>query len=588
MTSAVTGFGPENPVVPVQTGVPLIGIDLGTTNSAIACWVDGEPRLLPNSIGDTLTPSVVSVDESGHVLVGRAAQDRQITHPQLTAAVFKRAMGSSKRFRLGAREFGPEELSSLVLASLKRDAEAALGRPITQAVISVPAYFNDTQRKSTKVAAELAGLKVERLINEPTAAALAFGLHRSQDETRFLVFDLGGGTFDVSIVELFDGVVEVKASTGDNYLGGEDFTQRIAEALARQFGLSGSQLETDGQLRNRLHVLAEHCKRSLSATRDVQGVFRVEGTEHSYTFDETQLEKLCAELLARLRTPVERAVRDSRLRPDSLNHVVMVGGASRMPLARKVVTRMFGRFPDVSIDPDHAIALGAAIQAALAAQDLALSEVLMTDVCPYSLGVEVSEQLSASQVVHGLFSPVIERNTVVPTSRTSTYHTMADGQSELVLSVYQGEHRFVRDNVHLGSLTVPVPPLGRGEATVDVRFTYDVSGLLEVDATVVNTGRTHSLTLLGNASSLSAEDVAARREKLSHLKVHPRDDMPNVVVLTRLERLYAEHSGPLREHIGRALTEFMAALATQDTEHIARVRKRWSQWLEQLAVSPLP
>jgi molecular chaperone HscC len=574
--------------MPARTGLPLIGIDLGTTNSAIACWVDGEPRLLPNALGDTLTPSVVSVDEAGHVLVGRAAQDRQITHPHLTAAAFKRAMGSSKRFRLGAREFGPEELSSLVLGSLKRDAEAALGCPIEQAVISVPAYFNDTQRKSTKVAAELAGLKVQRLINEPTAAALAFGLHRRHDETSFLVFDLGGGTFDVSIVELFDGVVEVKASTGDNYLGGEDFTQRIVEALARQFGLPATRLEGDGQLRNRLHVLAEHCKRSLSAARDVQGVFSVDGTEHAYAFDEPQLEKLCAELLGRLRSPVERAVRDSRLRPEALNHVVMVGGASRMPLARKVVTRMFGRFPDVSIDPDRAIALGAATQAALVAQDQALSEVLMTDVCPYSLGVEVSEQLSGQQVVHGLFSPVIERNTVVPASRTATYHTMADGQTVLGLNVYQGEHRFVRDNVHLGSLTVPVPPLRRGEATVEVRFTYDVSGLLEVDATVVNTGETHSLTLLGNASTLSAEDVAQRREKLARLKIHPRDDMPNQVVLTRLERLYAEHSGPLREHIGRALTEFMAALATQDTEHIARERKRVGQWLAQLEVSPLP
>lgn len=587
MTEKLTGLAPNGGPEAMPAGIPLIGIDLGTTNSAIACWVDGEPRLIPNALGGTLTPSVVSVDEAGNVLVGQAAQDRQITHPQLTAAAFKRAMGSAKRFRLGTREFGPEELSSLVLGSLKRDAEAALGQAIASAVISVPAYFNDTQRKATKVAAELAGLKVQRLINEPTAAALAFGLHRRQDETSFLVFDLGGGTFDVSIVELFDGVVEVKASTGDNYLGGEDFTQCLVHALAQQLSLPAERLEQDGQLRNRLYVLAEHCKRGLSTERDVKGVFVVDRQDRAYAISETGFEKLCAELLARLRAPVERAVRDSRLRPDALGHVVMVGGASRMPLARKVVTRMFGRFPDVSIDPDHAIALGAATQAALIAQDQALSEVLMTDVCPYSLGVEVSEQLSGNQVVHGLFSPVIERNTVVPASRTGTYHTMADGQASLALNVYQGEHRFVRDNVPLGSLTVPVPPLKRGEATVEVRFTYDVSGLLEVDATVINTGESHSLTLLGNASSLSAEDVAERREKLARLKIHPRDDMPNQVVLTRLERLYAEHSGSLREHIGRALTEFMAALGTQDLEHIARERKRVNDWLAQLEVSPL-
>lgn len=587
MTSASPGPLPVEPPLPAQAAGPLIGIDLGTTHSAIACWQGGEPRLIPNALGSTLTPSVVSVDEAGHVLVGQAAQDRRISHPHQTAEVFKRAMGSAKRFRLGAREFGPEELSSLVLGSLKRDAEAALGQAIHEAVISVPAYFNDTQRKATKVAAELAGLRVQRLINEPTAAALAFGLHRRDDETSFLVFDLGGGTFDVSIVELFDGVVEVKASTGDNYLGGEDFTQAAANALMQQLGLTPQRLEADGQLRNRLHVLAEHCKRALSTEKDVRGRFAVDGQERDYALDEAALETLCAELIARLRSPVERAVRDSRLRPDALSHVVMVGGASRMPVVRKIVTRMFGRFPDVSIDPDHAIALGAATQAALIAQDEALSEVLMTDVCPYSLGVEVSEQISATQSVHGLFSPVIERNTVVPASRTGTYHTVADGQRALALNVYQGEHRFVRDNVHLGSLTVPVPPLKRGEVTVEVRFTYDVSGLLEIDATVINTGETHTLALLGNASSLSEEEVAQRKDNLARLKIHPRDDMPNKVVVTRLERLYAEHAGPVREAIGRVLTEFMAALATQEPEHIARERKRVSQWLEQLDVSPL-
>ncbi|MDO5692876.1 MAG: molecular chaperone HscC [Pseudomonadota bacterium] len=567
--------------------VPMIGIDLGTTNSSIAVWEGGQARLIANSLGEVLTPSVVSVDEAGHVLVGRAAEHRRITHPHLTAAVFKRVMGSAKRFRLGPREFAPEELSSLVLTSLKHDAEAALGQPVREAVISVPAYFNDTQRKATKNAAELAGLKVSRLINEPTAAALAFGLHQSRDETRFLVFDLGGGTFDVSIVELFEGVVEVKASTGDNYLGGEDFTQVIAQDMAQQFGLDAARLESDGTLRNRLHAVAERCKQALGTGKSATDQLHLDGQERSCAIDEERFETLASDLLARLRKPIERAMRDSRLKPAALDSIVMVGGASRMPVVRKIVARMFGRFPDTSVHPDHAIALGAAVQAALIAQDAALSEVLMTDVCPYSLGVEVSETIAPNQNLDGLFSPIIERNTVVPASRMGLYHTMHDGQTEIDLKVYQGEQRFVKDNVYLGSLKVKVPPLKGGEINVEVRFSYDVSGLLEVDATVLNTGKKHSLTLLGHASAMSEEEVATRRAELSRLKIHPRDDMPNKLVLTRIERLYAELSGPEREAVGQALTQFTMALNSQDTERIARERKQVSQWLDGLEASPL-
>ena len=565
---------------------PMVGIDLGTTNSSIAVWSNGKAQLIANALGEVLTPSVVSIDSEGRVLVGRAAEQRRISHPQLTASVFKRAMGSARRFRLGSREFTPEELSSLVLTSLKHDAEAALGQPVRDAVISVPAYFNDTQRKSTKQAAELAGLRVSRLINEPTAASLAFGLGRAGDETRFLVFDLGGGTFDVSVVELFDGIVEVKASTGDNYLGGEDFTQAIADDIQVRLGISDERLECDGALRNHLYALAERFKLTLGGTSSVDERIQWDGIDQRYGTDGTHFETLVTSLLDRLRKPIERAMRDSRLKPMQLDSVVMVGGASRMPVVRRIVARMFGRFPDTSVHPGHAIALGAAMQAALVAQDAALSEVLMTDVSPYSLGVEVSEPISANQTMHGLFSPIIERNTVVPASRMGTFHTMEDGQSTIDLRVFQGEQRFVKDNVYLGVLRVDVPPLKQGQAQVEVRFSYDVSGLLEVDATVLNTGRKFSLSLLGNASALSDKELSARRLELAKLKMHPRDDMPNQLLLARMERLYAELSGSAREAVGQALSRFAAALGSQDTEHIARERKRISEWLDALETSP--
>ena len=563
----------------------MIGIDLGTTNSSIAVWEHGQARLLPNALGELLTPSVVSLNAEGSVLVGRPAEQRRISHPGLTAAAFKRAMGSTKRFRLAGREFTPEELSSLILTSLKHDAEAELGEPVHDVVISVPAYFNDTQRKATRHAAELAGLNVVRLINEPTAAALAFGLDRADDEARFLVFDLGGGTFDVSIVEAFDGIVEVRASTGDNYLGGEDFTQQVVDDMLRHLdlGLDEEPSEDSLRLHNHLHAVAERIKQGLSTADHATEEIRWGDLDHAYAIDEQGFEALVAPLLERLRAPVERAMRDSRVKPSEVDNVVMVGGASRMPIVRRLVARMFGRFPDVSVHPDHAVALGAAAQAALVARDEALSEVLMTDVCPYSLGVEVAERTAANQLVNGLFSPIIERNTVVPTSRMGVFHTVFDGQSSVELRVFQGEQRFVKDNVYLGMLRVDVPPLKCGQVNVEVRFSYDVSGLLEIDATVLNSGRTCSITLLGNASALSEKELAARRHALSLLKVHPRDDMPNQLLLARMERLYAELSGGPREAIGHALTQFTSLLNGQDNEKIARERKRFSQWLDGIA-----
>ena len=367
----------------------IVGIDLGTTNSLIAVWQDGVARLIPNMLGEFLTPSCVSLDEDGSILVGRAARERLQTHPERTAAVFKRHMGSDKVVHLGKRAFRAEELSALVLKALKADAEAYLGAPVTEAVITVPAYFSDAQRKATRAAGQLAGLKVDRLLNEPTAAALAYGMHQQGNESRFLVFDLGGGTFDVSILELFEGVMEVRASAGDNYLGGEDFVLTMMELFFERTGLP-AKLKNDPHFMQRLTAQAESAKRVLSAAPTATMRMRHDEKDHLLEIDEELLEKVCAHLLKRLRDPVERALRDANLRSSELDSIVLAGGATRMPVVKRLVTRMFGRFPASDINPDEVVALGAAVQAGLKMKDAALKEVVMTDVSPYSLGIEIS------------------------------------------------------------------------------------------------------------------------------------------------------------------------------------------------------
>ena len=357
----------------------IIGIDLGTTNSLVAVWEDGQPRLIPNSLGDYLTPSCVSLDEDGTILVGRAARERLQTHPDKTAAVFKRFMGSERTIRLGKREFRAEELSALVLRSLKEDVEAALGQPITEAIITVPAYFSDAQRKATRAAGVMAGLKVDRLLNEPTAAALAYGIHQLGAETRFLVFDLGGGTFDVSVLDMFEGVMEVRASAGDNFLGGEDFVACIIDRFFDQ-AKAPAKLKTDAAFMQRLTAQVEAAKRALS--EQPAATIEVAHNSDTYTLelDEATFEQICAPLLQRLRAPVERALRDANLRGTDLDKIVLAGGATRMPVVRRMVARMFGRFPECEINPDEVVALGAAVQAGLKMKDAALDDVVMTDV----------------------------------------------------------------------------------------------------------------------------------------------------------------------------------------------------------------
>jgi molecular chaperone HscC len=554
----------------------IVGIDLGTTNSLVAAWVDGRPQIIPNALGHNLTPSVVGVDDKGEILVGLAARERLLTHPEQTAAIFKRHMGTNRVRQIGKQSLRPEELSSMVLRSLKSDAESWLGEKVTEAIITVPAYFSDAQRKATRAAGHLAGLKVERLLNEPTAGALAYGLHNLSIESKFLVFDLGGGTFDVSVLELFEGVMEVRASAGDNYLGGEDFVEYLIDGFMAAVGKSAGlpSKNSDQAFYQMVHDAAERAKRKLSTDDSATVSFNWKGKPFSWTLTNDDFAKLCEPLLQRLRAPVERALRDARIRSAELNQVVLAGGATRKPIIRKLVARMFGRLPAGNLNPDEIVALGAAVQAGLQMSDSALDEMVMTDVCPYSLGIGVSERSTPNGPIRdGLYLPIIERNTVVPTSRVREVATLADGQQLVVVKIFQGESRYTRDNIALGEIRVPVPPRRAGDVTVDVRFTYDLSGLLEVDVHIPMTGDRHRVVIEENAGVLSQDEIAARLEKLASLKVHPRDNAVNRAVLARAERLYEQSLGQVREFVNAHTNAFLSALDTQDRGQVDAARE---------------
>ncbi|WP_447728037.1 Hsp70 family protein [Sphingomonas koreensis] len=559
----------------------IIGIDLGTTNSAAAVWRDGQAVLVPNRLGHLLTPSAVSIGEDGEVITGLAARERMASHPEVTATAFKRYMGTRRTARLGKRTFTPEELSALVLRSLKADAEAFLGEEVTEAVITVPAYFNDKQRKATHRAGELAGLKVERLVNEPTAAALAYGIHQLADESRFLVFDLGGGTFDVSIIEIFEGIIEVRASTGDNHLGGEDFNELLVGLMrgahAEAFGEAG---RGDDPLHQKLRETAERTRRALSSGQEAEMRIVWNGAEYRHTLTTAVFEEAAKPLIDRLREPVLRSMRDSGIKSAELSEIILIGGATRMPLVRSAVTRMFGRFPNATVNPDEAVALGAAVQAGLKSRDAALREVVVTDVCPYSLGVDVARHLPGGGFEEGLFAPIIERGTVIPASRIHSFSTLRDNQTNVEFGIFQGEARLVRDNVEIGRTTVRVPRGPAGQR-MDVRFSYDVSGLLEVDILVAQTGESVSLTINdGMAGDEAALEKA--RNALAKLKVHPRDEAENKAAVARGEKCFENFLGEQRFWVGEVMNRFNAALETQDPRTIEAARKELHHALDQL------
>lgn len=559
----------------------IIGIDLGTTNSLIAYYTQDGPKIIPNRLGKNLTPSVVSIDEEDQIYVGESAVERNLLYPGTTASVFKRDMGSSKKYKLGSKEFTAEELSSFVLRALKEDAEAFLGEEVTEAVISVPAYFNDARRRATKRAGELAGLVVERIISEPTAAALAYGLGQEEKQARYLVFDLGGGTFDVSILELYDKILEVRAVAGDNFLGGEDFTAVIEELFYEKYNKL-DRLSLDEKTLRHIHRQAELCKRSFNSAGLSHMECKIADEIYPFDISLSHYEECCEELLERIRKPVKRSLADAHIRLSDIDKVVLVGGSTKGQVIKRFVSRLFRMIPDTNINPDEAIALGAATQAAMKERNESIKEVILTDVCSFTLGTEVSREWEHDRFETGVFCPIIERNTVIPTSRTERFYPIHDNQTQIRINVLQGESRFAENNLSLGELLIDIPAGKAGEEAVDVTYTYDINSILEVEAKVISTGKVTKEVFKGQNVDMTDEEIKERFETLSYLKIHPRDREENKYLLLKGERLYEESLGSKRMYVEEALRKYERALNSYDSGIIEQAKKELKKFIKEI------
>lgn len=513
----------------------IIGIDLGTTNSAVAYMVAGKPEVIANAEGNRTTPSVVAINKNGERLVGQVAQRQRVTNAKNTIYGVKRLIGrkfSDKEVqkdhdimpyeiikkdggvavRMGDKDYSPEEVSAMILSKLKADAEAFLGEKVTEAVITVPAYFDDSQRQATKDAGKIAGLEVKRIINEPTAAALAYGLESKKDE-KIIVFDLGGGTFDVSVLELGDGVFEVRSTHGDTHLGGEDFDNRIVNHFLDVFkNNEGIDLKSDKAAMQRLKDEAEKAKKELSSTTEYEVnlpflTADAEGPKHfEYKLTRSKLEELVGDLIDRLAEPVEKALKDAGLKAGEIDEIVLVGGMTRMPAVVEKVKSIFKKEPLKGVNPDEVVAIGAAIQAGVLAGDV--KDVLLLDVTPLSLGIET---------MGGVTTKLIERNSTVPTSKSETFSTAADNQPQVEIHVLQGEREMSSDNKSLGRFTLDgIAPAPRGVPQIEVTFNLDANGILNVSAKDKGTGKEQSITI-SDSGNLSKEDIEkAQKEAEAH------------------------------------------------------------------------
>ncbi|MCR5592587.1 MAG: Hsp70 family protein [Saccharofermentans sp.] len=552
-----------------------IGIDLGTTNSLAVIYRGGESVKIKNSLDEYITPSAVSVDDDGKILVGEAAKDRLISHPDRSASEFKRNMGLRTTVELEGVKYTPEELSSLILKKIKADCEAFLGEEVEEAIISVPAYFDDNSRRATRIAADLSGLHVERLINEPSAAALSYLSRNGYVDGTYMVIDFGGGTLDVSVVDVFENIIEILAVAGNNKLGGKDFNEVIARDFCKKNELSYDDLSPVEKAV--IYRASERAKIALSDIPVVMIEVPLEKQKYTLTLTNNELISMSKTIFEGIRDPVRKAIHDSRKTLQNIDKVILVGGSCKMPTVREFIRQITGITPDTSVDPDTAIAEGAAIYAAMKNKDL--KDIILTDICPFTLGVAVNNDILNDGSI--MMSPIIPRNNTLPSSIMRPYYAASQDQTGINIRVYQGENIHPEQNLFIGKLELQCPPTRRGDKICDVKMTYDINGILIVDVITLD-GHKETKAFRSNDSVLTEDQIEKIRAKMeSAMLVTPEDEKYRALI-ARAERIYEESFNEQRALITGRLMNFKAAINMRDPIKVRETYNSLSELLDRL------
>ena len=552
----------------------IIGIDLGTTNSLASVYTENGVMVIPNSLGNRLTPSVVGLDDDGNVIVGDVAKERLITHPERTAAEFKRTMGTDKTYKLGEEAFSSQQLSSILLRKIVADAKAYLNEDIDEVVISVPAYFDDKMRTATKQAAEMAGIKCERLINEPSAAALAYLYKHGWKDGTYMVVDFGGGTLDVSIIDSFDSVMEIIAVAGNNHLGGKDINEAIYKHFCLVNNLQESSLTSEEKAI--IYRMSETTKIALSTNPIAVMSVCLNDKEYSLSLDNNALIKIAHESFERLFEPIKKALKDSRLKPTDLEAIVLVGGSCKMPTVASYIEKITGVKPCSDIDPDTAISVGAGVYSGIKRKNQQLKDVVMTDICPFSLGVDCHDM--NDDIV---MSFIIDRNSMLPCSQIKSYYAIHDNQTEVNFRIYQGESIIPENNIFLGSLSIACPPTNRNAFIATCRMTYDINGILVIDVTNKD-GVTVSKTLVGNNVRLTEKEIETIKARLDNLRFSDDVDEESQLLISRAERVIEETISYERDFLMNALSVFKLTMNKGNTVEKRNAKEGFKNLLDQL------